>query len=205
MNVKRYTLRSIYKALSSGQDLEMPDCDVIAETDYDALDAQFAELRQHLGTLTPGGSHTCITCAAHVKVITEDLEPRIRALEADLAAEKMQHSVTIADEHESRTAFQDGIRAIEAELIGEMKLRQTAEAYAARNALRVIALQDALRKIVRDGDYTAHEGMKRIANEALATEPETLVDLKDPHNAHHPDRLKGPGLTAKETKGDAGG
>lgn len=28
---------------------------------------------------------------------------------------------------------------------------------------------------------------------------ETLVDLKDPHNAHHPDRLKGPGLTAPET------
>jgi hypothetical protein len=31
------------------------------------------------------------------------------------------------------------------------------------------------------------------------TSVETLVDLKDPHNAHHPDRLKGPGLTAPET------
>jgi hypothetical protein len=28
-------------------------------------------LRQHLGTLTPGGSHTCITCAAHCKEIIE--------------------------------------------------------------------------------------------------------------------------------------
>lgn len=44
MSVKRYTLRSIYKALSSGQDLEMPDCDVIAETDYDALAAELAML-----------------------------------------------------------------------------------------------------------------------------------------------------------------
>lgn len=48
------------------------------------LEAQLTDLRRHLGTLTPGGSHTCITCAAHVKVITEDLEPRIRELEAAL-------------------------------------------------------------------------------------------------------------------------
>jgi hypothetical protein len=40
-----------------------------------------------------------------------------------------------------------------------------------------------------------------IARKALAA-AEPLVDLKDPHNAHHPDRLKGPGLTAAETKGD---
>lgn len=43
----------------------------------------------------------------------------------------------------------------------------------------------------------------RLANDIncgeLLTAPETLVDLKDPHNAHHPDRLKGPGLTAPET------
>jgi hypothetical protein len=31
-----------------------------------------------------GGSDVCETCAAHVKVITEDLEPRIAALEVAL-------------------------------------------------------------------------------------------------------------------------
>ena len=50
---------------------------------YDALAAQLAELRKHLGTLTPGGSHTCITCAAHCVAIG-DMEARIAALEAAL-------------------------------------------------------------------------------------------------------------------------
>lgn len=38
---------------------------------------------------------------------------------------------------------------------------------------RIRALEAALRKIVRDGDYTAPEGMKRIAQEALGSELET--------------------------------
>lgn len=48
--------------------------DLVARMDQIVkLEAQLAELRTHLGTLTPGGSHTCITCAAHCVVI-KDLE-----------------------------------------------------------------------------------------------------------------------------------
>lgn len=49
---------------------------LVPKTDYDALVA-------HYGTLAPGGSHTCITCAAHCVVI-EDQEARIAQLEAAL-------------------------------------------------------------------------------------------------------------------------
>lgn len=50
---------------------------IIALTqERDALAAQLAQLRQHLGTLTPGGSHTCITCAAHCVAIG-DLEAEL--------------------------------------------------------------------------------------------------------------------------------
>lgn len=65
--------------------------------DYDALAAQLEELRRHLGTLTPGGAHTCITCAAHCVALEDaateltDLrikvgfrDNRIRELEAAL-------------------------------------------------------------------------------------------------------------------------
>lgn len=56
------------------------ECNRVA-TENRALAAELADLRQHLGTLTPGGSHTCITCAAHCVVIG-DLEARVKELEA---------------------------------------------------------------------------------------------------------------------------
>lgn len=40
------------------------------------------------------------------------------------------------------------------------------------------ALEAALRKIVRDGDYTAPEGMKRIAQEALGSELEAASETR---------------------------
>lgn len=63
-----------------GPSIKVP---AVLKSDYDALAAQLAELRKHLGTLTPGGSHTCITCAAHCVAIG-DMEARIAALEAAL-------------------------------------------------------------------------------------------------------------------------
>lgn len=88
--VKRYEshLKEVRGEDPTATMLEWVNGDWVEFGDYDALGAELAELRQHLGTLTPGGSHTCITCAAHVKVITEDLEPRIKELEADLAFQK---------------------------------------------------------------------------------------------------------------------
>jgi len=45
-------------------------------------------------------------------------EAEYQALAAELAAEHMAHSVTIAEEHESRTAFQERIATLEAALRG---------------------------------------------------------------------------------------
>lgn len=53
-----------------------------------ALEKQLETLRNHLGTLTPGGSHTCITCAAHCIVIG-DLEAKIAQLEASQSDAKV--------------------------------------------------------------------------------------------------------------------
>jgi hypothetical protein len=49
-------------------------------------------------------------------MLVESEGEQIKRLTAELAVEKMAHSVTIADEHESRTEFQDRTRALEAEL-----------------------------------------------------------------------------------------
>jgi len=60
--------------------------------------------------------------------------------------------------------------------------------------------RDALREIEPIVKHEYSLSRIRISEKecvaALAT-AEPLVDLKDPHNAHHPDRLKGPGLTVQ--------
>lgn len=58
----------------------------------------------------PAGGYTeqCVVCGEYLPTIVD-------AIAAGLAAEKMAHSVTIAEEHESRTAFQDRIRDLEAQ------------------------------------------------------------------------------------------
>jgi hypothetical protein len=59
-----------------------------------ALLAEIERLRKDmarlLATSKTGGSDTCITCAAHVLVITEDLEPEIERLRA--ALERIAHA-----------------------------------------------------------------------------------------------------------------
>jgi hypothetical protein len=62
------------------------------------------------------------------------------AIASELAAEKMQHSVTIAEEHESRTAFQERLRELEAELVDE---RKRSDGYAAIAGRQFKSLQDA--------------------------------------------------------------
>lgn len=58
-------------------------------------------------------------------------------------------------------------------------VQETSIAHAGKQADRIRALEAALRKIVRDGDYTAPEGMKRIAQEALGSELETAVEREE--------------------------
>jgi hypothetical protein len=48
------------------------------------------DMARLLATSKTGGSDTCITCAAHVLVITEDLEPEIERLRA--ALERIAHA-----------------------------------------------------------------------------------------------------------------
>lgn len=56
--------------------------------EVERLTRELARLRMDhsrlLNTSATGGSDTCITCAAHVLVITEDLEPEIKRLRAAL-------------------------------------------------------------------------------------------------------------------------
>jgi hypothetical protein len=62
--------------------------DAVAEKELLRLRAELQQLREDhsrlLDTSKTGGSDTCITCAAHVLVITKDLEPEIRRLRTEV-------------------------------------------------------------------------------------------------------------------------
>lgn len=199
MSVKRYTLRSIYKALSSGQDLEMPDCDVIAETDYDALAAM---LKQQDGELNQAADELA------------EKQASIRALEAGIELYKVELAVA----NEGWLAADKLKLDAQNQLSAELALRQSAEGYAARNALRVIAVEAALRDLLddlsEDVGQRHHRDKYRVyqvgpqtieaarallpALETACTCDSTLVTDISNHQPHCPRYVA-------ETKGDAGG
>jgi hypothetical protein len=143
----------------------------------EALAAELAALRKHLGTLTPGGSHTCITCAAHVLVITEDLEPRICELEAEVA--------------EARRCLDGGTDCMD----DKRKLRA---------ALRKIAAQECIMVPLRQGGNC---GMcvSCIARSALETACELAKDTNTAIGIRVDETGKEHLIYPEETKGDASG
>jgi len=123
-----------------------------------------------------GGSDVCHTCAAYVKVITEDLEPRIRELEAREATWNMRH--------ERETAIADKACARARELEGalrEIAVGLTEEDNVADYHNRYQMCASRLCKIARDALRSTAE----TAGETIFNKDITIIG------------------SAAETKGDA--
>jgi predicted nuclease with TOPRIM domain len=68
-----------------------------------------------------------------------------QVVEAELTAEHLSHSCTIAEEHESRTAFQERIKALEAALAqAQARLTELSDMRPATLKQRVRELEEAL-------------------------------------------------------------
>lgn len=73
------------------------------------------DLSRLLDTAKPGGSNVCITCAAHVKVITEDLEPEIGRLRLALEEAVDWLKDTDTDGTQARLARWRGVLGVPAD------------------------------------------------------------------------------------------
>jgi hypothetical protein len=126
------------------------------------------------------------TCAKSFKAVNDEV---LRMYKQDLVAAVQEVVAPLVAEN----------KALAAELAAANTKIDKMLGYHVDDHNRIKELEAALREAIQG--YLRAEQRDRFTK-LLSSVPETLVDLKDPHNAHHPDRLKGPGLTAQETKAD---